>query len=145
MSQTTCRHCPAGLHRVAIPGDEWGWADETGARYGTDRDLLHVRPSPAGLTAGFGDSPDGRLAELRAAMGAVKTTKRADLTWVYWAYAREYSALKVRLETGGTFHEHYPAEQPAYDGPPPPVCCGWPMRLAPSGWRCRQDCGEEAK
>jgi hypothetical protein len=52
----------------------------------------------------------------------------------------EYSALKVRLDFGGTFHEHYPREWPAWDGPPAPEHCGWPAWLRPSGWQCRQ-CG----
>jgi hypothetical protein len=144
---TACLLCPAVLHREADTTlDEWMWADETGHRFGTDADLAHVRPSPAGLAAGYQDCPDGRWAELRDQLAAAQRHTRrkgVEPTWLYWASAREYSALKVRLEIGGTFHEHHPATAslPPWDGPPPPECCGWPMRLRPSGWHCRQGCG----
>jgi hypothetical protein len=52
----------------------------------------------------------------------------------------ECSALKVRLDFGGTFHQHYPASLPSpYEGTVP-HCCGWPGWLRPSGWQCRR-CG----
>lgn len=146
MTAIPCWLCGDVLHRVAdTAADEWAWEDQDSKRFGTDSDLRHVRPSPPGLAAGFPDCPDGRLAELAALMdSAHKHAKRkgVDLTWVYWACAREYSGLKVRLEAG-TFHQHQvrSSDLPSRDGPPPPECCGWPMRLRPSGWHCRQRCG----
>jgi hypothetical protein len=122
----TCRHCLAVLHRVAIPElDEWGWAGEDGQRSGTDPDVAHLQPDPHAYLAALGG---------RCIAGKGKD-RRTDLR-----AAGEYSMLKVRLEMGGTFHEHYPREQLAYDGPPAPEHCGWPGWLRPSGWQCRQ-CG----
>jgi hypothetical protein len=120
--------CPAVLHRVAIPElDEWGCADDAGSRFGDDPDLAHCGPDPWAYLNELGERcirGEGKKAVL-------------DL-----AAAREYSALKVRLETGGTFHQHYPkpGAEPAWDGPPVPEHCGWPGWLRPSGWQCRQ-CG----
>lgn len=128
LDPVTCRFCPAVLHRVAIPElDEWGWADEQGQRFGDDPDLAHCGPDPWAYLNELGE---------RCIRGKGKKAV-LDL-----AAAREYSMLKVRLETGGTFHEHYPkpGAEPAWDGPPVPEHCGWPGWLRPSGWQCRQ-CG----
>jgi hypothetical protein len=126
MTGVTCRHCPALLHRVAIPElDEWGWADEQGSRFGQDPDVAMLKPDPYAYLAALGGrcvtgKGKGRLVDHQA--------------------AAEYTMLKVRLEMSGTLHEHYPREQPAYEGPPAPEHCGWPAWLRPSGWQCRQ-CG----
>lgn len=126
MTGVTCRHCPAVLHRVAVPElGEWGWADAQGSRFGDDPDVAMLKPDPYACLAALGErcitgKGKGRQVDLRA--------------------AGEYSMLKVRLDFGGTFHQHYPRELPAYDGPPAPEHCGRPAWLRPSGWQCRQ-CG----
>ena len=131
-----CWLCGDQLHRIAVPElDEFGWADENGGRMGLDSDL---RPLPDG-------DPYARLQELDQtimathALPAVKRGK-AELTPLFWARAREYSALKARMDFGGMYHTHQvrDSNRTAWDGPPCPEHCGWPMRLAPSGWRCRQ-------
>ncbi len=126
MTGPACQLCAAPLHRVAVPGlDEWGWADEAGRRLGDDPDVARLKPDPWSYLAALG----------RRCVTGTGKARRPDL-----AAAGEYTMLRVRLETRGTTHEHYPAELPAYDGPPGPEHCGRPARLRPSGWQCRQ-CG----
>ncbi len=121
VTSVACSLCPALLHREADPvTDTWVWADDAGQRSGADPDVAHLQPDP--------------YAHLKA-LGARCVTGSGRRRRVDHAAAAEYTMLKVRLETRGTFHEHSPAELPAWDGPPPPEHCGWP-----SGWRCRQ-CG----
>jgi hypothetical protein len=125
-----CRMCDAHLHMVADHRiDEWVWEDEQGHRTGTDRDL-----------APLGD-PYARLAWLATEIDrAQRAPKSAGRTWLYWARAREYSSLSVRVSTG-TWHVHQPAHlPPPYPGIVP-YHCGWPAQLRPSGWTCRQ-CSE---
>lgn len=96
-----------------------------GTKAGDDPDVAGLKPDPYAYLAALGE---------RCVTGKGRQ-KRLDL-----AAAREYSALKVRLETGGTFHVHQPdGPGPVHDGPVPEHC-GWPGWLHPSGWQCRQ-CG----
>jgi hypothetical protein len=134
-----CWLCGDLLHLIADEGtDEFEYEDEAGHRTGTDSDLRH-------LVAAYG-SADARLALLRDRMDAAMKAcggprgTRASLTPLYWAAAREYSALKVRLDSGGTFHQHIPEpySDPRPNPFPLPYHCGWPMRLRPSGWQCRR-------
>jgi hypothetical protein len=131
----TCWLCGDELHQVADHRlDDFVWVDATGMRYGDDADLRHL---PGG--------PDARLVWLRNQMNRATNAqrgKRAEHTWLYWARAREYTALLVRLNSG-TWHTHQvrASELPPWDGPPVPEHCGWPMWLRPSGWHCRQGCG----
>ena len=125
----TCRHCPAELHLAAdTQQDEWVWHDVHGRMTGSD----------PGLPA----DPYGYIADLGEAIMAAHKAHRpgkAEFTGVFWAAGREYSMLKVRLETGGTWHTHSPREHgPALHQGPVPEHCGWPMWLRPSGWQCRQ-------
>ena len=124
-----CRHCPAQLHLAADTRlDEWVWHDESGSILGDDPDLP---PDPYGRLA--------HLGEIQMAAHKQHKPGKSDLTWVFWAAAREYSALKVRLDFGGTWHTHYPREHgPALHDGLVPEHCGWPMWLRPSGWQCRQ-------
>lgn len=116
-----CRLCGDALHRVAIPEDEWGWADETGSIYGMDRSLRHLAPDPYTYLEGLAERCRGGVPD---------------------AVAAEYHMLKVRLEVkGGTHHIHTPETVPAYVGDVPEHC-GWPAMLRPSGWQCRQ-CGQQ--
>jgi hypothetical protein len=134
--QGCCWLCGDPVHQVPR-GDEWAWAGPDGKTTGIDADL---RPLYAG-----GSDPYAHLSLLAERMGAAMTARggprgtRASLTLLYWAAAREYSALKVRLETGGTFHQHqvHASRGPGNRGPLPYHCAG-PMRLTPSGWACRQ-------
>lgn len=126
-----CWLCGDPLHKVANTRlDEFVWVDAAGQRFGPDADLRHL---PGG--------PDARLAWLRGELdrGTRQAKRRAEHTWLYWARAREYSSLKVRLDVAGTFHEHQAraTDQPPYVGTVPEHC-GWPMWRRPSGWHCRQ-------
>jgi hypothetical protein len=114
----TCHRCPAELRRaIHLERDEWIWVDQTGRQFGDDPDLP--------------PDPYGHLNALSDRMAASGYTDQAA--------AAEYSALTVRLDFGGTFHEHYPDGEPAYAGPAaPPDHCGWPLRHRPSGWYCRR-------
>jgi len=136
--QGNCWLCGDPVRQVAA-GDEWAWAGPDGKTTGTDTDL---RPLCA-----EGSDPYAHLARLAAGMDAAMTAcggprgTRASLTPLYWAAAREYASLKVRLDTGGTFHQHaVTAQHHTGHRGPLPYHCAWPMRLAPSGWACRQ-CG----
>jgi hypothetical protein len=128
----SCRLCAVPLVRVAdLTADEYAWANAGGHQTGTDPDVAHLLPDPY-----------GRLAILASELGRAQAvrTKRASRTWLYWARAREYGALKVRLEMGGTFHVHQPdGPGPVHEGPVPEHC-NWPGWLRPSGWQCRR-CG----
>jgi hypothetical protein len=113
-----CRLCGAVLVRAAdTRTDEYVWVDLAGRMYGPDTDLAHI------------PDPYGHLADL--AERAVRGDRRA---------AGEYSALKVRLETGGTDHVHWTdaSDDPPLHSGPVPGCCGWPAWLRPSGWQCRR-------
>src|SRR6266568_2271485 len=109
--------------------DEWAWAGADGRTTGPMPDLAHLEPDPHSYLAG-----------LAGRMDAARAARKASLTPLYWATAREYSALKTRLEVGATFHQHIARTAPWPAGKPVSWCCGWPGRLRPSGWRCRQ-CG----
>ena len=126
MTAVACRFCKAPLHRAAdLVTDEFVWVDEHGHQTGDDPDVADLKPDPYACLAALGE---------RCVTGKDRKTA-LDL-----AAAREYSALKVRLETGGSFHVHQPdSPGPVHDGPVPEHC-GWPGWLRPSGWQCRQ-CG----
>jgi hypothetical protein len=134
----TCVICLAPLHRIPHRGglDEWQWADAQGSPSRIDPDLVHLydpQLNPVGAT-----DPYDALNKLAALMDTAGAARKACLTWVYWQAAREYSALKTRLDVSATFHQHEvsPATPAPHHGPVPRHC-GQPMRLAPSGWRCR--------
>lgn len=132
-ARVPCRLCGDILHREAdLNRDEWVWRDENGSQGGMYSDLRQLQPDPYAHLAWLGE-------ELGRAQAV---TRKVEPTWLYWRLACSYSSLKVRLEMGGAFHQHYPAPGvQEYQGPPPPECCAWPMRLRPSGWHCRQGCG----
>ncbi len=133
-----CWLCGDACHMVADTRlDEWAWADDSGSKSGKDLDLRALYAN--------GGNPYARLAALddvlQAAMKAIGGPhgKKGSLTPLYWARVREYSALKVRLEFGGTFHIHHVRT----DSVSPwrgelPYCCGSPAWLRPSGWHCRE-------
>jgi hypothetical protein len=123
-----CSLCGDPVHQVSdLKLDEFAWVDAHGSRSGTDTDLRHLTPDPYAhlkwLADEFGTSAKGKTVAMPIGR------------------AREYSMLKVRLEMSGTSHQHQVFKgkdlQPWPYGPPP-VHCAWPMRLAPSGWVCRQ-------
>lgn len=135
MSRAACRLCGDLLHRVAdTSADVWAWADEDGSQSGLDADLRRLP----------GGDPYTRLSVLASAMDAAMKAaggprgRKASLTSLYWATAREYSALKVRADSG-THHVHQvcASDLAPYAGEVP-RCCGWPGWLRPSGWQCRQ-------
>lgn len=70
--------------------------------------------------------------------------KKACLTPLFWAVAQEYSMLKVRMDTGMSFHVHHEAGGSVSAAPFPPCPpdlphhCGRPAWLRPSGWHCRE-------
>jgi len=136
-----CWLCGDPLHRMADTRvDEYVWVDAAGYQHGTDSDLRGLVCPATGEVSAY-----ARLEWLRDELdrGTRQAKRRAQHTWLYWARAKEYSALTVRLDTAGTFHVHQarPGDLPAWDGEPVPECCGWPMWLRPSGWHCRQGCG----
>lgn len=124
-----CRHCPAELHLAPDTRlDEWVWVDGSGSMLGDDPDLP---PDPYGYLAW--------LSDIQLAAHKLHKPGKSEFTWLFWARAREYSGLKVRIEMGGTWHTHYPVEHgPAIQAGELPWHCGWPMWLRPSGWQCRQ-------
>ncbi len=137
-----CEVCGAALTRVADEtADEWVWADAGGQRSGADPDLAHLY-DPAANPLGAVNPSDAlaRMAALLDTGHKAVMAGKAGRTPLYWRVAREYSALKVWLDSGGTFHQHYALHGEPYQGDVPEHC-GWPMRLTPSGWRCRQ-CSE---
>jgi hypothetical protein len=76
---------------------------------------------------------------------AHKAPKRSCTTWVYEVTVREYSALKIRLDSGYTTHLHLPDPATVVEhGPrPDPVShCDYPAWLRPTGWQCRR-CGAD--
>lgn len=114
-----CRLCEAVLVRAAdTRTDEYIWVDLAGRTYGRDADLAHI------------PGPYGHLADL------AERAVRGD-----WAAAREYGALKVRLDAGcGYEHAHWTdgAGEPHLHPGPVPECCDYPAWLRPSGWQCRR-------
>ncbi len=111
-----CRFCQIPLHQAADrKADEFVWVDARGRQTGPDPDLAYLKPDPYAYLAALG-----------------RQCEHGDMT-----AAAEYSALKVRLESG-TWHTHWPdSPGPRHPGPVP-KCCGWPALLRPSGWYCRQ-------
>lgn len=117
-----CSVCPCLLDRTA---DLWVRVDEQGHQLGDDPDVTHLQPDLFAYLAA--------LAELCV----TGTTKRKCLDR---RATGEYSAIKVRLETGGAWPVHQLAR-------PGPVCADTlPWRgvsarcLRPPIWQCRQ-CG----
>ena len=139
--QAPCRHCGDLLHiRANLNLDEWVWADEREHTSAVDADLRHLEP--------WGGAP-GRLNWLSRGMDlldGMKRTRGGEKTWLMpelagWHYAlvMEYVSLKMRAEgVLATTHVHQPEIQVRPYAFPLPEHCGWPMRIAPSGWRCRQ-------
>lgn len=138
-----CRLCGDLLHCVPDTRlDEWKWAGPDGHYSATDADLRCLEP--------WGGAP-GRLnwlARGQELLLKMQRTRKGEKTWPddevkgwYWALAMEYTSLKMRAEgVLATSHVHQPERDPDR-GPlpgPVPYHCDWPMRLAPSGWRCRQ-------
>ena len=98
--------------------DTYIWADEAGRTYGRDADLAHI-PDPYGHL--------GDLA-VRALAGDLLA-------------GQEYSALKVRLDTGCGYEHQHQADasgEPPLCPDPVPECCDYPAWLCPSGWWCRR-------
>jgi hypothetical protein len=137
-----CWLCGDACHMVADTRlDLWDWADDSGSKTGKDSDLRQL------YDAGW--TPYGRLKWLADEMERLHKLSRKTKDGYHWpddrtraeyhARGREYSALKVRLEFGGTFHIHHVRT----DSVPPwkgelPYCCGSPAWLRPSGWHCRE-------
>lgn len=122
-----CSLCGDAVHQVPA-GDEFTWADEAGSTSGVDADLRHL------------GNPYAVLNEL-SELCLVK-----DLP-TFYAAAQQYSDLKVRLAEGGMYHQHQVFRTEhlvAWEHGEVPRHCGWPMRLAPSGWACRQCSHREA-
>jgi hypothetical protein len=130
--QVTCWLCGDLLHlAISEAADEFVWVGQDGHQMGVDSDMRQLP----------GADPYARLAFLSRELDRAHAARRASFTWLYHAYVREYSALKVRMDFGGTHHVHQSSSHPqVWDGPPPEHC-GWPAWLRPSGWHCRQ-CGE---
>jgi len=136
-----CWLCGDAMHQVADTWlDEFTWADDSGSTTGTDTDLRQLEEH-GGAYARL-----KWLADEMDRLGKLSCKRKDGYHWPdeatqaeYHARGREYSALKVRLETGGTFHVHHvrSSEVPDYAGIVP-YCCGWPAWLRPSGWQCRQ-------
>jgi hypothetical protein len=114
-----------------------------GTAYGPAPDLAHLF-EPERNWLGM-SSPYAYLARLSDLMGEAHKVKRAELTWLHWRTAREYTSLNVRLREGSIYHQHSPAREPwVYDpdrgplGKVLPYHCGMPAWLRPSGWYCRE-------
>jgi len=136
-----CWLCGDAMHMVADTRfDEFTWADDGGSKTGIASDLRQL------------EEHGGAYAYLAWLSGELErlsglSRKRKDgYHWPderteaeYFARGREYSALKVRLEMGGTFHVHQvmASDIPPYCGPDV-RCCEYPAWLRPSGWQCRQ-------
>ena len=140
-----CWLCGDLLHRVADKrADEFTWADEAGSTAGTDSDLRRLEEHGGAYA---------RLAWLAEEMERLHKLSRKRVDGYHWpdeqmrtayhARGREYSALKVRLEMGGTFHIHQvrASDTPPYRGPAVQHC-DYPAWLRPSGWWCRK-CGQQ--
>lgn len=139
-----CWLCGDLLHRaINERTDEFTWADEAGSIAGTDSDLRQLGQFGGAYAylAWLADEMD-RLSKLsrKRKDGCHWPDEPARLT--YHARGREYAALKVRLELGGTFHIHHvrASDSPPYRGPAV-SCCEYPAWLRPSGWWCRR-CGQ---
>jgi hypothetical protein len=146
-----CALCGVPLTEVARPDDTFGPVGPDGRAHGPDPDLAHLS-DPSGNWLGA-SSAYQYLARLDAALSqADPLSKRTETTWLYERTIREYSALKVRLDMGMSFHYHRLASD--FDaaafaaswvpGPQPrsarvPYHCGQPALLRPSGWYCRAD------
>jgi hypothetical protein len=132
---TDCLLCGAELHRVALLGaDEYAWADGDCHVMGIDKDLLPLEAE---------GGPYARLNALAAFMTASQKVAKGRperLSATHWAAAREYSALKVRMDMSPGIHVHHARagdSAPLYLGQVPEHC-EWPMQLRPSGWHCRR-------
>ncbi len=136
-----CWLCGDVLHQVADErADEFTWADDSGSTAGTDADLRPLEEH-GGAYAYL-----ARLSGELERLSGLSRKRKDGYHWPderteaeYFARGREYSALKVRLEMGGTFHIHQvrASGKPDYEGTVP-YCCGQPAWLRPSGWQCRQ-------
>ena len=136
MISVNCRLCGAELHcKADLILDEYVWVGTDERTVGTDADLAQLY-DPASNPLGA-CNPYDALKRMAGVMDRAQDARKACLTPLFWQVAREYSALKVRLETGMSFHVHRPDKTPEYDGIPP-YHCAWPMWLRPSGWHCRQ-------
>jgi hypothetical protein len=132
-----CFICGVAVTEVAdTERDEWRWAGPDGKTTGRDPDLEHLC-DPARNPLGASDPYDAlsKMASLLGTANARGAGKRS-LTPLYWQVGREYSALKVRLDLGMSFHIHSAWTEP-WDGPPVPWHCGSPGWHRPSGWYCR--------
>jgi hypothetical protein len=137
-----CRHCGDLLHIVPDTAfDEWAWADEQGHCSAVDADLRCLEPW-GGASGRLNWLSRGMtlLEKLRRTRKSEKTWPDAEVASWHQALVMEYVSLKMRAEgVLATTHMHWPA---AHDPRPYtfalPEHCGWPVRIAPSGWRCRQ-------
>ncbi len=95
---------------------------------------VEARPAPGDEWAWI--DADGRSLVVEHPPGWESPTFWQDLAE---ANIAEYSRLSAAYALGfwPKGHTHLPG---AVEGVPeaPADCCGWPMRLAPSGWRCRR-------
>ena len=139
-----CWLCGDACHMVAdIRLDEFTWVDDSGSTVGTDTDLrpLEEHGGAYARLKWLADEMDW-LSKLRDSSPGRGEWPSSQAQAEYHARGREYSALKVRLETGGTFHVHYVRTDsvPPYAGTVPRCCGSWAW-LRPSGWQCRE-CGQ---
>jgi hypothetical protein len=144
-----CSLCGVLLRSAVLPDDTFGPVDASGSQTGTDNDVAHLF-DPAANWLGA-TSPYDYLVRLDAALTEALRVKRTETTWLYDRTIREYSALKVRLDMGMSFHCHQmpsdwdpAAWAAAYAAGIRPPCppdlphhCGRPAHLRPSGWYCR--------
>jgi hypothetical protein len=134
-----CALCGVPLVTAARPDDTFGPAGPDGRAHGFDRDVAHLA-DPAANWLGASSAYE-YLARLDAALAEATRVKGTHTTWLYERTIREYSALKVRLDLGMSFHYHRLAAEADALRLPLPWHCGRPAHLRPSGWRCRE-CGE---
>lgn len=145
-----CMHCGAMLHQVAdARTDLWEWEDEAGSRTGTDPDVAHLC-DPAANPLGA-SNPYDALAKMAGLMSdayfaALRSGKACETPFAR-RVTLDYSALKVRMDFGMSFHQHRAVTR--WDPPGPEGAgrprytglfyhCGWPAWLRPSGWYCRE-------
>lgn len=147
-----CWLCGAPLHTVPNPAtDLFEPVDHAGSPTGTDADLAHLfDPAANPLHATSPYDALNKMAALMTDPAADKAVRagKAEHTALHWRVAQEYSMLRVRLDTGMSFHVHRepagwdPARAAERIGRPRPADlpyhCGWPAWLRPSGWHCRQ-------